>query len=188
MGGRPRSDAVANQARILAVSAAVFAREGASATLKEIASEAGVGIGTLYRHFPSREDLIEATYRSETERLAVRSSELLAEHEPIDALRLWMEEFIDFMAAKYGMSDALPGILGSDEGLRRRSRDALVGAMQALMSAGANQGQLRRDWSASEVLMGLGGVAMISEHENERSLASRLIALIVEGLREAPRS
>jgi AcrR family transcriptional regulator len=177
-----RADAKANHERILEVAAAVFARDGSEATLKVIAAEAGVGIGTLYRRFESRNDLIEATYRHETEKLAEATPELLRRRTAVRALIVWMERFVDYMTTKHGMADALPEILGARDGLRDHSRAALVGAVQTLLEAGASDGTIRTDVSSGDVLMALGGVAMITAHESDRSLASRLIALLVEGV------
>jgi AcrR family transcriptional regulator len=177
-----RADAQANYDRLLEAAADAFAREGADASLKAIAAEAGVGIGTLYRRFPTREDLIEATYRNETTRLCESASALLADREPIAALRQWMELFVDYMLTKQGMADALPAILAARDGLRLHSRQALGEAVTALLAAGTATGRLREDAAAGDVLMALGGITLISEHEHQRELASRLITLLLDGL------
>ncbi|GAA3732878.1 helix-turn-helix domain-containing protein [Streptomyces tremellae] len=180
-----RADAQANHERLLEVAARAFAQDGADTSLKAIAAEAGVGIGTLYRRFPTRDDLIEATYRSETARLCASAPRLLAEHGPMAALRLWMEAFVDYMLTKRGMADALPSILAAREGLRLQSRAALGEAVTALIDAGAAAGRLRRDAVPHDVLMALGGITLISGHEDRRDLASRLIALLLDGLTPA---
>jgi AcrR family transcriptional regulator len=177
-----RADAQANHARLLEVAAQAFAREGADTSLKAIAAEAGVGIGTLYRRFPTREDLIEATYRNETTRLCSSAPELLKDHAPLAALRQWMESFVDYMVTKQGMSDALPAILATREGLRMHSRKALGDAVEAMLDAGMAAGDIRPDASPADVLMALGGITLISGHENQRELASRLIGLLMDGL------
>lgn len=177
-----RADAQANHDRLLEVAARAFAREGASASLKAIAAEAGVGIGTLYRRFPTREDLIEATYRNETRRLAASAAELLASQDPVDRLREWMERFAEYMLTKRGMADALPAILASRGGLREHSRQALGEAVQSLLAAGAAAGGLRPGLSAGDVLMALGGITLISEHEQQPELAPRLISMLLLGL------
>lgn len=177
-----RADAQANHDRLLEVAAGAFARDGADASLKAIAAEAGVGIGTLYRRFPAREDLIEATYRNETGLLAASAAELLADRDPVDALREWMERFADYMLTKQGMADALPAILASRGGLREASRQALGDAMQALVAAGTAAGRLRAGLSAPDVLMSLGGITLISQHEQEPDMAPRLISLLLLGL------
>lgn len=177
-----RADAQANHERLLEVAARAFAREGADTSLKAIAAEAGVGIGTLYRRFPTRDDLIEATYRSETARLCESASRLLDDRAPTVALREWMEHFVDYMLTKRGMADALPAILASRAGLRRHSREALAEAVATLLNAGITAGELRPDVVATDVLMALGGITLISGHEHQRELASRLISLLLDGL------
>ena len=177
-----RADAVANRDRLLEVAARAFARDGAEASLKAIAAEAGVGIGTLYRRFPAREDLIEATYRNETGRLADSAAELLADAEPVEALRAWMERFADYMLTKRGMADALPAILAAREGLRAHSRRALAEAVRTLLAAGTDAGRLQPGLSAEDVLMALGGITLIAEHEHQPELARRLIDLLIGGL------
>ncbi|MFF9362456.1 TetR/AcrR family transcriptional regulator [Streptomyces griseoluteus] len=177
-----RADAQANHDRLLEAAARAFAQEGADASLKAIAAEAGVGIGTLYRRFPAREDLIEATYRNETDRLCASAGKLLAEHPPLTALRAWAEAFVDYMLTKRGMADALPAILAAREGLRRHSRDALGEAVTALLEGGIAAGRVRSDADPSDVLMALGGITLISGHEQQRDLASRLIDLFLDGL------
>jgi AcrR family transcriptional regulator len=177
-----RADAQANYDRLLEVAAGAFGRDGADASLKAIAAAAGVGIGTLYRRFPAREDLIEATYRNETERLCESAAVLLADRDPVDALRAWMERFTDYMGAKRGMADALPAILAARAGLRSHSRRALGEAVGLLLAAGVAAGRLRADVTAGDVLMALGGITLISEHEEQRELASRLISLLLDGL------
>ena len=177
-----RADAQANHDRLLEVAARAFAREGAGASLKAVAAEAGVGIGTLYRRFPAREDLIEATYRDQTTRLCDSASALLQDLPPGEALRKWAEQFVDYMLTKQGMADALPAILAAQEGLRLHSREALGNAVETLLAAGTAAGQLRDDVSAGDVLMALGGITLISGHEHQRELASRLISLLLDGL------
>ncbi|MFE4547077.1 TetR/AcrR family transcriptional regulator [Streptomyces sp. NPDC056785] len=177
-----RADARANHERLLEVAARAFAQEGTEASMKAIAAEAGVGIGTLYRRFPTREDLIEATYRNETDRLCASARRLLDEETPQAALRAWMEAFVDYMLTKRGMADALPVILASREGLRLHSRDALGAAVTTLLEAGIAAGRVRRDAAPNDVLMALGGITLISGHEHERALASRLITLLLDGL------
>jgi AcrR family transcriptional regulator len=177
-----RADAQANQDRLLEAAARLFAQDGADASLKAIAVGAGVGIGTLYRRFPTRDDLIEATYRNETARLCESAPRLLEGRRPAGALQEWMEAFVDYMLAKQGMADALPAILASRDGLRRHSREALVQAVGTLLGAGIAAGRLRADAAAGDVLMALGGITLISEHEGQRGLASRLISLLLDGL------
>jgi len=177
-----RADAQLNQERLLEAAARAFARDGADTSLKAIAQDAGVGIGTLYRRFPSRDDLIEATYRNETARLCERVPELLVASTPRDALRSWAEGFVDYMLTKTGMAEALPGILAAQEGLRRHSRDLLRDAIGTLLAAGIVDGTVRDDVPANDVMMALGGITLIAGHESQRQLASRLLELLLDGL------
>lgn len=177
-----RADAQANYDRLLEVAARTLAQKGPDASVKAIAAEAGVGIGTFYRRFPTREDLIEAIYRNETARLSESAAELLETNAPIPALRAWMEAFVDYMLTKKGMADALPAILATREGLRLHSREALGNAVNMLLAAGIRAGELREDASTNDVLMALGGITLISGHENQRDLASRLISMLLDSL------
>lgn len=177
-----RADARANHDRLLEAAAQAFARHGADASLKAIAADAGLGIGTLYRRFPTREDLIEAVYRSENARLSSAASSLLAELAPLKALRAWMEDFVDYMLTKQGMSDALPMILASHDGLRTQTRQTLEDAVTVLVEAGQRDSSLRRDIDPNDVLMALGGITLIAGHEDRRDLASRLLTLLLDGL------
>jgi AcrR family transcriptional regulator len=177
-----RADAQLNHDRLLESAARAFSREGANASLKAIAQEAGVGIGTLYRRFPTRDDLVEATYRNETARLCERAPELLLEERPRDAMRSWMEGFVDYMLAKHGMAEALPAILAAQQGLRLHSRDLLRGAIETLLEACIQDGSLGADVPANDIMMALGGTTLIAGNEGQRELASRLIDLLLAGL------
>lgn len=177
-----RADAQANHDRLVEAAARTFARAGADTSLKAIAAEAGVGIGTLYRRFPTREDLVEAVYRDQTDRLCASVPRLLARKDPVAATREWMEAFVDYTLTKQGMADALPAILAARDGLRLHSREALREAVAALLRAGVAAGLLRDDAAPDDVLMAVGGITLISGHEHQRALASRLIALLLDGL------
>ena len=157
MADRPlRADARSNQERLLLVAGEAFAREGTQASLKAIAQKAGVGIGTLYRRFPTREALVEAVYRNEVAHLCAASPELLESLPPEAALTAWMEKFIDFMATKQGMADVLRVVLLSEED-RLHTRDLLRTAIAALLDAGAYVGTPYAPASTqNDVLMGLG--------------------------------
>jgi AcrR family transcriptional regulator len=179
-----RADAQSNYERLLVVAAETFAREGTQASLKAIAHKAGVGIGTLYRRFPTRETLVEAVYRNEVTRLCAAATELLDTLPPAAALPAWMEKFVDFMAAKRGMADALRAVLLSEQD-RMHTRDLLRAAIATLLDAGAANGTVRADIDPNDVLMGLGGLTMIAGEENQRELASRLIDLLLHGVATA---
>jgi AcrR family transcriptional regulator len=177
-----RADALRNETRLLEAAARAFARDGADASLKAVAQDAGVGIGTLYRRFPTREALVEATYRNETERLCAAATVLVESTDPRRALRQWMDRFTDFMATKHGMSDALKLVLQADGQLRTSTRDLLADAIATLVTAGVEAGQLRPDVPAEDVLMALGGIMLIAGEPAQRALAGRLLDLLVDGL------
>jgi AcrR family transcriptional regulator len=176
-----RADAQHNHERLLEAAARAFARGGAEASLKDIAKDAGVGIGTLYRRFPTREMLVEAIYRNETTKLAEATPELLEKLEPVQALRTWMDQFVDYIATKHGMADSLKALLDGAGELRLDSRRLLADAIAVLLQAGIEEGALRNDVPAEDVLMGLGGITLIAG--DDRALAGRLSDLLVAGLR-----
>jgi len=176
-----RADARGNYERLLVVAAEAFAREGTQASLKAIARQAGVGIGTLYRRFPTRETLVEEVYRNEIARLCAAATELLETQPPAAALSAWMEKFVDFMAAKHGMADMLRVVLLSEQD-RMHTRDLLRAAITTLLDAGAATGGIRAGIDPNDVLMGLGGITMIAGEENQRELATRLIDLLLHGV------
>ncbi|MET7403125.1 helix-turn-helix domain-containing protein [Dactylosporangium sp. NPDC005572] len=176
-----RADARSNHERLLAVAAEAFARDGAQASLKAVAREAGVGIGTLYRRFPTREALVEAVYQHEVDRLCEAAGDLLAGAPPAAALRAWMERFVDFMAAKHGMADVLRPVLVSEDD-RQHTRDRLRSAIATLLAAGAEAGEVRAGLDPNDLLMALGGITMIAGEERQRELASRLIDLVLLGV------
>jgi AcrR family transcriptional regulator len=180
---RPRADARQNYDRLVETAARAFARDGAQVTLKAVAAEAGVGIGTLYRHFPTREALVEAVYRAETQRLADAAGELLRELPPLAALRAWTARFVDFMAAKEGMAELLHAVLSGDEGLRTDTRAVLTEAVARLLRAGQASGELRDGLDPADVFFALGGFALALGHQpGADALAGRLLDLLIHGL------
>ncbi|HTJ34806.1 MAG TPA: helix-turn-helix domain-containing protein [Dactylosporangium sp.] len=182
MPDRPlRADARSNQQRLLTVAAEAFARDGTQTSLKAVAKEAGVGVGTLYRHFPTREALVEAVYEREVTVLCDAADDLLRALGPQAALPAWMERFVDFMAAKQGMAELLRPVLLS-EADRMHTRGRLRAAIATLLDAGAAAGTTRPDADANDVLMALGGVTMIAGEEQQRTLATRLINLLLHGV------
>ncbi|MGW0086306.1 TetR/AcrR family transcriptional regulator [Streptomyces sp. NPDC003393] len=176
-----RADAQRNEDRLLKAAAEAFAREGTDASVKEIARAAGVGVGTLYRRFPSKELLIEAAYRQEVRLLCEAAPQLSADRPAGEALRTWMERFIDFMAAKHGMADALRVVL-TDDGERLQTRADLVEAVRHLLAAGQGEGVVRPRVQAQDVLMALGGVSVMTDTERRRGLATALIDLLLHGV------
>ncbi|MDT0467204.1 TetR/AcrR family transcriptional regulator [Streptomyces gibsoniae] len=176
-----RADAQRNEDRLLKAAAAAFAREGADASVKDIARDAGVGVGTLYRRFPSKELLIEATYRHEVQLLCEAAPDLAASLPPADALRTWMERFIDFMATKHVMGEALRVVL-TDDSERLETRTHLAEAIDHLLAAGVSQGVTRTQVRAQDVLMTLGGISFMADTEHQPDLAGKLIDLLLHGI------
>ncbi|HEY7174705.1 MAG TPA: TetR family transcriptional regulator [Micromonosporaceae bacterium] len=183
--GRPlRADAQRNRERLLEVAVQAFARaDGTNVTLDAIARDAGVGIGTLYRHFPTREALVEAAYRNELARLCDAAPELLASMGADKALRTWMDRFVEYMTTKRGMADALHAVIASGGDPFSESRQRLVGAITALLQAGAAAGTVRSDVAPADVLASLSGVTLAAGDPSQREQAGRLLDLIMDGLR-----
>jgi AcrR family transcriptional regulator len=152
-------------------------------TLDAIAKEAGVGIGTLYRHFPTRESLVEAAYRNELARLCDAAAELLQTMPPDQATRAWMDRFIDYMTTKRGMAEALRAVIASGGNPYAESRDRLVAALTMLLRAGAAEGSLRSDVEPADVLTSLSGLSLAAGEPAQRDQASRLLDLLFDALR-----
>lgn len=154
----------------------------AGATLKQIAKDAGVGIATLYRRFPTREQLVDATYRYETARLSARTSALLGELPADRALRAWMSQVLDYIATKHGMADTLKTLLQDDERLGSQTREQLTGAIEEFRVAGIGQGVIRPDVPSADILMSLAGVTLVAGAAPQRAQAERLLDLLMDGL------
>jgi AcrR family transcriptional regulator len=178
-----RADAQRNRESLLAAAVAAFSKEGPEVTLESIAKDAGVGIGTLYRHFPSREALVDAAYRSELARLCDAVPELLAVMPAEKALRTWMDLFIEYMTTKRGMSDALRKVIASGGNPFAESRSRLLAASCALMEAGVADGTLRGDLDPADLLASMSGVSLAAGDPAQRAQAGRLLDLLMDGLR-----
>ena len=186
-GGRPlRADAQRNRERLLAVVVRAFSQEGPDVTLESIARDAGVGIGTLYRHFPTREALVEAAYRNELGRLCDAAADLLRAAPPDEATRTWMDRFIDYMTTKRGMADALRAVIASGGDPFAQTRGRLLGAITALLGAGAAAGTIRGDVEPGDVLASLSGVSLAAGEPAQRDQARRMLDLLMDGLRYQP--
>lgn len=180
---RLRADAQRNRDRLLEVAVRALSQDGPDVPLDAIARQAGVGIGTLYRHFPTREALVEAAYRNELARLCDATDELLATLPPEAALRVWMDRFVDYMTTKRGMAAALRAVIASGGNPYAQSRDRLTAAITTLLAAGTAAGVIRGDVAPGDVLTGLTGVSLAAGEPNQREQAGRLLDLMVDGLR-----
>ena len=178
-----RADAQRNRDRLLAVAARAFPEDGPEVTLDSIAKDAGVGIGTLYRHFPTREALVEATYRNELARLCDAAGELLTMLPPDQATRQWMDGFIDYMTTKRGMAGALRAVVASGGDPFAQSLARLLGAITTLLGAGAAAGTIRSDVEPGDVLASLSGVSLAAGEPAQRDQARRMLDLLMDGLR-----
>jgi AcrR family transcriptional regulator len=183
-GARPlRADAQRIRDRLLEAAVHTFSQDGPDATLEAIAKEAGVGIGTLYRHFPTREGLVEAACRSELARLCDAGTGLLRAMPPQDATRVWMGWFVDYMRTERGMADALRAVIASGGNPHAHRHARLTAAITTLLDAGAAAGTVRSDIEPGDVLVGLSGVSLAAGAPAQRDQASRLLDLLMDGLR-----
>ena len=180
---KPRTDAQRNRERILEVAKEAFTRSGANASLDDIAKEAGVGAGTLYRHFPTRDALIEAVYRSEVEKLAAAEKKFSASLTPIGALRAWMLLFVDYIATKQIIGPALNSLVGGPSKLYESSRAQVQGAIGALVKRAIRNGDIRGDLEPFDLLRALIGVSHVASGPDWQQSARRLVDILITGSR-----
>jgi AcrR family transcriptional regulator len=173
-----RADARRNRERLLAAATAAFTADG-TAPLEAIARDAGVGIGTLYRHFPTREALTEAVYRAGLAEVSASAVELLRGHPPAEALRRWMDRYAEFVAAKRGMAESLRALFDSGVVEVSETRASVVGAVDALLRAGAEDASLRDDVRADDVVTSLLGILLASGSPEQ---SQRMLDLLFDGL------
>jgi AcrR family transcriptional regulator len=182
-GRKPRTDAQRNRERLLEVAKEAFTKSGANASLDDIAKEAGVGAGTLYRHFPTRDALIEAVYRTEVEKLAEAQRKFAEVMSPVEALRAWMLLFIDYIATKQIIAPALNTLVGGPSKLYEGSRAQIYEAIRALVKRAIKSGDLRKDLDAIDLLRALVGVSNVATSPDWRQSARRLVDILVTGSR-----
>jgi AcrR family transcriptional regulator len=183
---KPRVDAVRNRERVLEAAKAVFSAGGADASLEAVARAAGVGIGTLYRHFPTREALFEAVYRREVQQLADLADELKQEAQPVEALRRWLRSNVRFVATKKGMSAALALAADKHSELFSHSFDLLTRAVGALLDRAIASREIRDDISPEDVLRALVGMSYMHDQPGWQASVLRLVDVFVDGLRIQP--
>jgi AcrR family transcriptional regulator len=178
---KPRADAVRNRERVLEAAKAVFSAGGAEASLEAVAKRAGVGIGTLYRHFPTREALYEAVYRREVEQLGELADTLNDEAKPVEALRRWITANIEFVATKKGMAAALA--LAAHAELQSFSFARLAHAVGVLLARAVHAGEIRDDVTPEDLLRALVGMCYLHDQPGWQSTVVRLMDVFVDGLR-----
>jgi AcrR family transcriptional regulator len=179
----PRKDAARNHEALLSAAGELYAERGIDASLEEIARRAGVGIGTLYRHFPSRDALNEAVYRREVESLCDQADELGRREDAVTALADWMRAFAHYVARKRGMAMALKSALGPDNELFSFSQQRIRAALGGLLDAAVASGQVRADVDQEDLIRALSGICMASDQPGWAERTGRLIDLLVDGLR-----
>ncbi len=187
MARRPRADALRNRDHLLAAAKEVFSVGGPEASLDAVARRAGVGIGTLYRHFPTREALFEAVYRREVEQLADLAEQLKTDVAPVEALRRWLRSNVEFVAAKKGMAAALAlAAPGSSSELAAYSFERLTKAVGLLLERAAAAGDIRGDISPEDLLRTLVGMCIIHDRPGWQASVLRLVDVFVDGLCRGP--
>ena len=180
---KPRTDARLNRERILEVAKQAFTRAGANASLDDIARESDVGAGTLYRHFPTRDALIEAVYRTEVEKLAAAEQRFAKAMPPIEALRAWMLLFIDYIATKKIIAPALNTFVGGPSKLYEGSRAQIQEAIEALVKRAIKSGDIRKDLDPFDLLRALVGVSNVASTPDWQQSARRLVDILITGSR-----
>src|SRR3979409_485430 len=179
---KPRADAVRNRERVLKAAKIVFSTGGPEASLEAVARRAGVGIGTLYRHFPTREALFEAVYRREVDQLGELAEQLKNDAAPVDALRRWLRSNVEFVATKKGMIAALALAVQSSSELYAYSFDRLTKAIGTLLDRAVAAGEIRADVSPEDLLRALVGMCYLHDRPGWQSTVLRLLDVFVDGL------
>jgi AcrR family transcriptional regulator len=180
---RPRADAERNRARLLDAARAAFASGQDTVTLDQIARDAGVGIGTLYRHFPTREALVEALYRKELGDLCASAADLLRTHSPDQALRAWMTGFADYVTAKREMADAIRAVFASGAVTVSQAREELAAAVRIILDAGVADGTLRAGVRPQDVVAMIVGIFTATSAAGGRGQLERMFDLLMDAVR-----
>lgn len=178
-----RADAARNRETLLAAATRAFASAETEPSMRTIAREAGVGIATLYRHFPTRESLVDAVYQDQVHRLTQGARELLQELPPAAAMRRWMDLFADWLVTKHGMTNTLLAIIDAGEIAHAQTRDGLLAAITTILDAGSAAGELRTDVSAEDIAASLVGTFTVAGRPEQHRQAQRLLDLLMDGLK-----
>lgn len=180
---KPRADAQRNRERVLEAAKEAFTRSGADTSLDDIAKQAGVGPGTLYRHFPTRDALLEAVYQTEVEKLAAAGQKFAETMSPIEALRTWMLLFVDYIATKKIIAPVLNAAVGGHSKVIEASYAPIHEAIRGLVKRGVKSGDMRRDLDPIDLLKALVGVAYMSSSPDWQPSAKRLVDILIAGSR-----
>jgi AcrR family transcriptional regulator len=180
---KPRSDALRNRERILEVAKQVFTRRGADASMDEIAKRAKIGPGTLYRHFPTRDELLATVYITEVEKLAAAQKTLSAELPPIDALRAWLLVFIDYIAAKKIIAPALNAMAGGPSRVFQQTTQVMEEAANALAGRAVASGDLRPDVDPIDLMRAIYGLSTAGSADDWPAKARKFVDILLQGSR-----
>jgi AcrR family transcriptional regulator len=182
---KPRADAQRNRDRLLDAAREAFTRLGADASLDDVAKQAGVGAGTLYRHFPTRDELLKAVYRSGVEKLASAEQKFAETMPPMEALRAWMLLFVDYIATKKIIAPALNNLVGGPTKMFEASHDQMWEAIRGLVKRAIQSGDIRKDLDPVDLLRALIGVANVASSPDWQQSARRLVDILITGSRPA---
>ena len=183
----PRADATRNREQLLAAATRVFATAEAEPSMRAVAREAGVGVATLYRHFPTRESLVDAVYRDQVVRLTTGARDLLRRMQPAAALRCWMDLFGTWIATKNGMLDTLLVMIETGEIAHATTRTELLAAITTILDAGRENGELRPDVTPEDIAAALIGIFTVAPQPDPNGRTGRLLDLLMDGLRPPAR-
>ena len=183
-GRKRRSDAQRNRERILEVAKQAFTRSGADTSLDDIARRAGVGAGTLYRHFPTRGELLKAVYRNNLENLATAGEKFAETMPPVEALRAWLLLFVDAIAAKQIIAPALNTLVGDHKKVFESSYAQVHEAIHRLVKRAVKSGEIRKDLDPTDLLRALVGVSNVASGPDWQQSARRLVDILIAGSRQ----
>ena len=185
---RPRADGERNRARLIAAAKCAFAKDGSAVSLEHIARTAALSIATLYRHFPTRDELISEVYQQEVTALIEAADQLMTRREPVAALHEWLMLFVEFLETKHGMAEAMNTLIGGPEPLYSRTPHRLDAPIKALVARGVATGVFRDDIEPHDLLRALSGVAHLRPSENWKRSAVRMVGLLINGMQSTSRS
>lgn len=181
---RPRSDGERNRTRLIEAAKRAFAAGGADVSLEQVARDAEISIASLYRHFPTRDDLISAVYREETDALIEAAQQLMIEREPAAALREWLVLFVGFLDAKNGMAKSMETLIGGPEDLFSETSDRLASPVRSLVARAVEAGAIQAEIEPLDFLRALAGVANIRPAKGWKISAIRMIDVLLKGLQD----